>query len=420
MCGEIYNEAAESVKFVDLPDDWVCPVCGAPKTLFEPVEEKVKTATDNFAVPVEGDMAYIQHIATRAQSLIEPAGARESLSPWSEVLLLPGQLAVKPLAEDVAVVTETIIGRNAKKPMKMDTPIIVSHMSYGALTGETKVAIARGAKAAGVAVSSGEGGLYEPELDAAGLYIFEIAPHKYSLTDQNLQRVDAVEIKIGQSAKPGLGGHLTAAKVTAEIAAVRGVTAGQEVISPPAFDEINSPDDLKSMVDDLRQRSGGRPIGVKLAASNIEADLEWVKIARPDFVTIDGRGGGTGAAPRILRDATGVPTLFALHRARKFLDENKLDISLIITGGLRTAADFAKCLALGADAIAVATSILTALAASGDLPAEQKVENYLRVSTEEIKMFAKACGLTNARDLSLANLATVSHDVATYTDIKHV
>jgi glutamate synthase domain-containing protein 2/rubredoxin len=419
MCGELYDEAA-GVKFAELPETWVCPVCGAPKSLFEPVEEEVAAGSGSFAVPVESDMAYIQHIAATGEMLVEPSGTQKAVADWDEVLLLAAQLSSKPLADDINVVTKTVIGKNAKHPLTLDAPILVAHMSYGALSGDNKTAIARGAASVGVATSSGEGGIYEPEFAAAGKYIFEYVPHKYSVTDDNLQKVDAIEIKIGQSAKPGLGGHLPGSKVTAEIAAMRGVAEGKDVVSPPAFEELNYPEDLKNLVEELRQRSNGRPIGVKLAANSLEADLEWIKFAKPDFLTIDGRGGGTGAAPKILKDAAGVPTLYAISRTRKFLDENKLDIDLIATGGLRTSADFAKCLALGADAVAVATAVLTALAAAGDLSADKKVENYLKVSIAELKMFTRATGHTNVHELDLANLATVSHEIATYTDIKHV
>jgi glutamate synthase domain-containing protein 2/rubredoxin len=423
MCGEVYDESREELKFIDLPDNWICPVCSAPKSLFEPVEEEVPSQTraaNEFAIPVENDMAYIQNIALSGEMLIEPSGTRKNVTNWDEMLLLSGQLAAKPLEKDIDVDMTTVIGRSAKQPMELSSPIIVSHMSFGALTGDNKVAIARGAAAVGTAVGSGEGGIYEPEFAAAAKYIFEYVPNKYSVTDENLRRVDAIEIKVGQSAKPGLGGHLPSSKVSPEVAKLRGVVEGEDVISPPAFAEINNPEDLKNLISDLRKRSGGRPIGVKLAANNIEADLEWIKLAGPDFVTIDGRGGGTGAAPKVIKDAAGVPTLFALHRTRKFLDANKIEADLIVTGGLRISSDFAKCLALGADAVAVATAVLTAVAANGDLSSEQKVENYLDTSAEELKMFARACGLSSVHGLGLANLATTSYEVATYTDIEHV
>lgn len=425
MCGEIYDEVKEGKKFSDLPDDWVCPVCGAPKSLFKPIEEPASTqsATSNSldSSASEAEMSYIQQIATSGETVIEPAGAQTNLSPWSDVLVLAAQLSRQPLTSSQPVDSEVVIGPNAKKPLTLESPLIVSHMSYGALTGETKVNIAKGAKQAHSAVGSGEGGLYEPEFEANQQVIFEYVPNKYSDSDANLQKVAAIEIKIGQSAKPGLGGHLPGSKVTPEIAKMRGFPVGEDIISPPAFPDLKTPDDLKSLVDQLRERSGGRPIGVKIAANDIEADLEWIKFAQPDFITIDGRGGGTGAAPKLWKETAGVPTLYALIRARRYLDDNKMPQQLIVTGGLRTSDEIVKCLALGADAVALATGVLTALAAPSDtLAADQKVANYLNVTLSELKTYARACGVTALRDFNLSHLATADYNLAAHTPIRHV
>ena len=425
MCGEIYDEVKEGKKFSDLPDDWVCPICGAPKSLFKPIEESASTqsaTSDSLdSSASEAEMSYIQQIATSGETVIEPAGAQTNLSPWSDILVLAAQLSRQPLTSSQPVNSEVVIGPNAKKPLTLESPLIVSHMSYGALTGETKVNIAKGAKQAHSAVGSGEGGLYEPEFEANQQVIFEYVPNKYSANDANLQKVAAIEIKIGQSAKPGLGGHLPGSKVTPEIAKMRGFPVGEDIISPPAFPDLKTPDDLKSLVDQLRDRSGGRPIGVKIAANDIEADLEWIKFAQPDFITIDGRGGGTGAAPKLWKETAGVPTLYALIRARRYLDDNKMPQQLIVTGGLRTSDEIVKCLALGADAVALATGVLTALAAPSDtLAADQKVANYLNVTLSELKTYARACGVTALRDFNLSHLATADYNLATHTPIRHV
>ena len=144
----------------------------------------------------------------------------------------------------------------------------------------------------------------------------------YSVSEDNLKKVDAIEIKIGQSAKPGLGGHLPGKKVTAEIAGIRGFKEGQDIISPSHFKDIHDKQDLKNRVDWLRETSGGRPIGIKLAAGEIEADLQCAVYAGPDFITIDGRAGATGSAPKFVKASTSIPTLFAIYRARKYLDAN--------------------------------------------------------------------------------------------------
>lgn len=436
MCGEIYDEAKAGVLWVDLPEGWTCPICGAPKSLFEPVEgsddgaatepdavndAKVATGEPAVADPLDA-FSYIQALAETGEIPLGSAGAKSELSPFAEVLMVAGQLASKPLADTMAVKTEVVLGSSAKKPLILKAPILVSHMSYGALTGEVKEAIATGAKAAGVAVESGEGGIYEKERAAAEAFVFEYVPNKYSVTDGNLKNVDAIDIKIGQAAKPGLGGHLPGAKVTAEIAAMRGFPEGEDIISPPAFPEINSAEDLRDLVTELRERSGGRPIGIKIAANDIEGDLGWIKVAEPDYITIDGRGGGTGAAPSLWKETAGVPTLYALVRARKFMDENEMSQELIVTGGLRTAADVAKCLCLGADAVALATGVLTAVAAptSAEISKAEKVQNYLSATIDELKMYARACGLSDLADFGLKNLVTTSDTVCNHTPIRHV
>jgi glutamate synthase domain-containing protein 2 len=258
--------------------------------------------------------------------------------------------------------------------------------------------------------------------------------------------VDAVEIKIGQSAKPGLGGHLPGTKVTDEIAEIRGFPAGEDIISPAHFDDIGSADELRTKVDWLRETSGGKPVGVKLAAGHIEADLAVALAAGPDFVTIDGRAGATGAAPKVVKDATGIPTLFALARARRFLDEHGVgEVSLVITGGLRISSDIAKALAMGADAVALATSALIAagcqqyrICHTGRCPvgittqdpelrarlkvelSAQRLENFLRVTAKELEDFARLAGHDDVHQLGIGDLRTTSSEIARYTTIAHV
>ena len=318
-------------------------------------------------------------------------------------------------------------------------------MSFGALSREVKIALAKGSARVKTAQCSGEGGILVEEKENAYKYIFEYVPNKYSVNDENLKSSDAIEIKIGQSTKPGLGGQLEGVKVTSEIAEVRGKTEGMDIHSPATIPEINSKEDLKNLVSELRERSEGRPIGLKLAAGHIEEDLEYAIYSGADFVTLDGRGGSTGASPKIIKDSTSVPTIYALSRARKYLDENNSDMSLIITGGLRLSSDFAKALAMGADAIAIGTGALIAAACqqykichTGQCPvgvatqdeemrerlevdlAAKRVENYLKVSTEELKTFARITGHDDVHDLNLNDIRTINSEISDYTHIKHV
>lgn len=389
-------------------------------------------------------MEEIHQMAVTGKSLSSAMGTKMPLPSWDDILLLGAQLNPAPLDEGEHVNTMTVIGRNSKKPMVLKSPVYISHMSFGALSKEIKVALAKGSAMAGTAMCSGEGGILPEERGAAYKYIFEYIPNKYSVTDENLRAADAIEIKIGQGTKPGMGGHLPGEKVTEEIAKLRGRKPGEDIQSPSKFKELNSKEDLKEMVDMLRRRSDGRPVGIKIAAGHIERDLEYCVFAGPDFITIDGRGGATGSSPFFLREATTVPTIYALYRARKYLDLVHSDISLVITGGLRVSADIAKALAMGADAVAVASAALMAAACqqyricgSGNCPvgiatqepelrkrlnieqAAKRTANYLDVTLEELKTFARITGHNSVHGLSTDDLVTINREISEFTNIRH-
>ena len=467
VCAYVYDEAVEGVPFDDLPDDWVCPICTADKSLFEeadaddgPPSATHPSSTDSdtsdlasylaewrrSSDPLESNLAMIQEMAITGHSVIEPMRTTKKVISWDEILVLGAQLATLPLNETETVSTRTVIGPNAAHPLLIDTPVYVSHMSYGALSREVKIALARGSAAAGTAMCSGEGGILPESLEAAYRYIFEYVPNRYSVTPENLRAVDAVEIKIGQSAKPGLGGHLPGSKVTDEIAAVRGFPPGDDIISPAHFPDITNADELKAKVDELREATDGKPIGIKLAAGHIEADLEIALASGPDFVTIDGRAGATGAAPKVVKDATAIPTIFALARARAFLDTVGADgVSLVITGGLRSSADIVRALAMGADAVAIASAALIAagcqqyrICHTGKCPvgittqnpelrgrleidlSAKRVENFFNATTHELKDFARLTGHDDIHELSTHDLRTTSSEIAKHTPIAHV
>lgn len=452
VCGYVYEGE-------NPPDE--CPVCHQPASKFKEesdtknvlpeVEDGDKVQTDlsydkNF-YRVDKSCRYMEEIhqmAVTGKTIGSAMGTQMKMPGWDDILILGAQLNPAPLNEDEHVVTTTIIGKNAKKPMILDSPVYISHMSFGALSKEIKIALSKGSAMARTAMCSGEGGILPEERDAAYKYIFEYIPNKYSVTDENLKNADAIEIKIGQGTKPGMGGHLPGDKVTPEIAKLRGKNPGEDVQSPSKFPELNTKEDLKEMVDMLRSRSDGRPIGIKIAAGRIERDLEYCVFAEPDFITIDGRGGATGSSPMFLREATSVPTVYALYRARKYLDKVHSDISLVITGGLRVSANFAKALAMGADAIAVASAPLIAAACqqyricgSGNCPvgiatqdenlrkrlkvdaAAKRVANYLNVSLEELKTFARITGHYSLHDLSTDDLVTINREISEYTNIPH-
>lgn len=467
VCGYVYDEEKEGKPFSELTE---CPVCKQPPERFEPLEqEKPKQATDippepdkkPASINAEGlDLSYpketrktdsdyrymreIHEMAVTGKSAIEAMGTRMKMPGWDDVLVLGAQLNPMPLGEHEEVSLRTVIGKHAQKPMVLDMPVYISHMSFGALSKETKIAMAKGSAAAGTAMCSGEGGILPEEKEAAYKYIFEYVPNLYSVTDENLKTSDAIEIKIGQGTKPGMGGHLPGGKVTPEIAKIRNKPLGEDVISPSKFPGIDNAEDLRKLVAELRTRSEGRPIGIKIAAGRIERDLEFCVYAKPDFITIDGRGGATGASPAIIRDSTSVPTIYALYRARKYLDSVGSDIDLVITGGLRVSSDFAKAIAMGADAVAIASAAMVAAACqqyricgTGMCPvgvatqdenlrarlhidtAAKRIENYLKCSAEELRTFARITGNKDIHGLSVDDLCTISEDISEHTNIAH-
>lgn len=455
ICGHIHNEEATGILLNELNS---CPICKQDISKFVEVEnskssenkeiKNTELAYDkNYAKSDRNirQMDAIHQMAITGESIVAAMYTELPMPNWEDILILGNQLNPQPLEGDVEVNTQTIIGKNAKKPLIIESPIYITHMSFGALSRETKIALAKGSAAIKTAQCSGEGGILVEEMENAYKYIFEYVPNKYSVTDDNLKNADAIEIKIGQSTKPGLGGQLQGEKVTAEIAEVRGKPIGEDIHSPATIPEVKSKEDLKDLVDELRAKSLGRPIGLKFAAGRIEDDLDYALYAEPDYITIDGRGGSTGASPKLIRDSTSVPAIYALSRARKYLDEHESDIDLTITGGLRVSSDFAKALAMGANAIAIGTAAMIAAACqqykicdTGDCPvgvatqdeelrkrlkietAAKRVENYLKVSTEELKTFARITGHDDVHDLNINDLCTINSEISDYTDIKHV
>jgi methylamine---glutamate N-methyltransferase subunit C len=287
---------------------------------------------------------------------------RVELPRWDDIQILTAQLAARPLAEDAEVGTELVIGPRAERPLRLDIPLFVSDMSFGSLSREAKLALARGSAGAGTAICSGEGGMLPEEREANPRYLYELASAKFGYDESLLEKIGALHFKGGQAAKTGTGGHLPGRKVTNEIAKVRGLKPGQDAVSPPAFTDLITPGDFRRFADRVRELTGGIPVGFKLSANHIEADIDFALEAGADYLILDGRGGATGAAPRLFRDHISVPTIPALVRARRHLDEHGAsDVTLIITGGLRLPEDFIKALALGADGIAIANSAIQAV-----------------------------------------------------------
>ncbi len=399
-------------------------------------------------------MYLAHHLAEGAGAFTEAMGSERNepghdtgrkYPSYDDLVFRPAQLATLPTLGDVEVDTSTVLGTASAEPLRLELPVFVSHMSFGALSAEAKEALARGSAAAGTAIASGEGGAHPRERDNAAHYIFEMASGYFGWTEENITAADAIEIKLGQGAKPGLGGTLLGPKVTEEIAAIRGVAPGTDVHSPAHFPDINSVADLTRRVAEIKAMTGGKPVGIKFATGHVEADLAAAVEAGADWVTVDGLGGGTGAAPTHVKDNVGLPSITGLYRARTWLDDHGVgDVQLVATGGFRTPDEMAKALALGADAVALATTSLMAIGCQqyrachrGTCPvgiatqdpmlrgrldidvSARRLANFLTGCTTLMVDFARVVGKTRLVDLDRHDLVTLDQRLADRCDIEY-
>lgn len=369
---------------------------------------------------------------------------RDQLPTWDDIQIITAQLHKPPQLDDEAVSTEVVIGPRAQKPLTLDIPLFVSDMSFGALSEEAKVALAMGAEKAGTGICSGEGGMLPEEQAANSRYFYELASGRFGYDIEKVKRTQAFHFKGGQGAKTGTGGHLPGIKVKGKIAAVRELNEGEPAISPGRFPDWTEVSQIKEFADGVRDATGGIPIGYKLSAQHIEKDIDAALEVGVDYIILDGRGGGTGAAPLIFRDNISVPTIPALARARRHLDQVAPDVTLVITGGLRKPADFVKALALGADAIAVSNAAMQAIGCLGmrachtnNCPvgiatqkdhlrarlivekSAQQLANFFEASTELMQVMARACGHTHLSQFSIDDLVTWKRDMSDLTGVAY-
>ncbi|MUL74766.1 glutamate synthase-related protein [Mycolicibacterium sp. CBMA 226] len=363
---------------------------------------------------------------------------RDLLPSWESIQLITAQLARLPLLDGEPVNTQTVIGPAARRPLVLDIPLFVSDMSFGALSQEAKTALAAGAELAGTGICSGEGGMLPEEQQQNSRYFYELASGRFGWSLDRVRHVQAFHFKGGQGAKTGTGGHLPGNKVTGRIAEVRGLAPGTPAVSPARFPDWTSLQPFEELAAQVREESGGIPVGYKMSAQHIERDIDAALQIGVDYIILDGRGGGTGAAPTIFRDNISVPTIPALARARRHLDRVGADqVTLIITGGLRTPADMVKALALGADAIAVSNAALQAIGCVGmracntnscpagiatqdprlrarlPVPAgAHRLNRFLRSTVDLMAVLARACGHRNLADFDIDDLVTFDRDFA--------
>ena len=372
-------------------------------------------------------------------------GARRNVPNMDDLVFMPAQLVRSPLLEDEEVDTTVILGKKAAKPVKLDVPLLIGAMSFGALSKEAKVALAKAMDAVASQANSGEGGMLPEERENTAHYTLQYSTGRFGITEETLKQADMIEIKVGQGAKPGMGGHLLKNKITPEIAKVRNIDPGENAISPARHTDINSKEDLKERVDYLREVTGGVPIGIKLAGGHIEKDIEIALFSGVDVIAVDGMEGGTGAAPLIAREHAALPLLSVLSRAATYIEESgkKDEVTLIAAGGLRSPADFAKAFALGAEAVYISSSAQMAMGCircrschTGKCPvgicsqegkvkldvevAKEAVVNFIKGSVDEIEILCRLTGRSSIHDLSRDDLASLTPDAARIAKVEMI
>lgn len=413
---------------------------------------KPDAAPEASPTPEEPTVAYIHQLAREGLSKLGHHGPmtsmgvpRNQLPQWDDLQIMVAQMATKPLMEDQLVGTELVIGPEAKKPLSLKIPLFVSDMSFGALSEEAKIALARGAELSGTGICSGEGGMLPEEQAENSRYFYELASAQFGYRETLLKNVQAFHFKGGQGAKTGTGGHLPGNKNVGKISEVRNIPEGKAAVSPPTFANLSSVADFRKFADRVREISGGIPIGFKLSANHIEADIQFALDASADYIILDGRGGGTGAAPELFRDHISIPTIPALARARRYLDAQGASgrVTLITTGGLRVPPDFVKAMALGADGIALSNSPMQAIGCvaarmcntnlcpagiatqNKDLRQRLNVEksaaqldNFFNASIELMSVMARACGHNHLNQFNAHDLTSWKKDMAELSGVR--
>ncbi|MEM7156890.1 MAG: glutamate synthase-related protein [Myxococcota bacterium] len=407
---------------------------------------------DHHGTPEEPYTKHIQELARHGLTRLGHHGPVSAmgmpltdLPRWDDIQVITAQLARRPLLDDDAVGTDVVIGPRANKPLHLKIPLFVSDMSFGALSEEAKVALSVGADQAGTGICSGEGGMLPEEQDANSRYLYELASGRFGWSIDKVKRCQAFHFKAGQGAKTGTGGHLPGTKVIGKIAQVRGLKEGEPAISPATFPDLNGVADYRRVAAEVREATEGIPIGFKMSAQHIEDDIDFALDVGVDYIILDGRGGATGAAPNIFKHNISVPTIAALARARRHLDRRGCsDVSLVITGGLRTESDFAKAMALGATAVAISNSALQAIGCLGmrachtnNCPvgiatqqehlrarldvqrSAQQLTNYLEATVDLMKILARACGHDHLRGMCPDDLTSWKRDVAELAGIAY-
>ncbi|MEW6263993.1 MAG: FMN-binding glutamate synthase family protein [Thermodesulfobacteriota bacterium] len=410
-------------------------------------EKKAKAKDVQRGVWNAETIAEVKHKAETGRHRIRGCGATRRFPNFDDLLILPSQLsrlAVDTYREPCR--TRTVLGaRYAKKPLIVETPILISGMSYGALSKEAKTALAKATRIVGTSINNGEGGLLPEERANSYKQVVQILPSRFGFSLKSIEAADALEIICGIGAKPGLSGHLMGSKISKEVAAFRRIPEGIDLHSHPRHGDIFGADDMVLKVQELRDVTDHEvPIFVKIAAGRVKEDVKIAVKTGVDGIVVDGAEGGTGAAPVMASMHLGIPTLPALIQAVRALEEMgvKDEVSLIVSGGIKDGADVAKALALGADAVAIATGAMVAMGCVVCLKchegkcafgigtqdpelrkrldidqAAQRVANYIQGLTYEAVLLAKAAGKSALANLEREDIRSLTLEACAITGI---
>jgi len=414
-----------------------------------PSTEPIKSAT--FTDPINAE---IRRAAATGIYDIRGGGAKRKLPHFDDLLFLGASISRYPLEgyREKCATNVTLGTRFAKTPIELDIPITIAGMSFGALSGAAKEALGRGATMAGTSTTTGDGGMTEEERGHSKLLVYQYLPSRYGMNPDDLRRADAIEVVVGQGAKPGGGGMLLGQKISDRVAGMRDLPAGIDQRSACRHPDWTGPDDLEIKILEIREITNWeKPIYVKIGGARPYFDTTLAVKAGADVVVIDGMQGGTAATQDVFIEHVGQPTLACIRPAVKALQDLDMhrEVQLIVSGGIRTGADVAKALALGADAVSIGSAALIALGDNNPVWEEEynklgttagayddwhegrdpagittqdpelmsrldpiaggrRLRNYLKVMTLEAQTIARSCGKSHVNNLEPEDLCALT------------
>ncbi len=403
-------------------------------------------------------MAEIRRAAETGIYDIRGFGAKRKVPHFDDLLFLGASMSRYPLEgyREKCNTSVTLGTRFAKKPIELDIPVTIAGMSFGALSANAKEALGRGASEVGTSTTTGDGGMTPEERGQSSKLVYQYLPSRYGMNPDDLRKADAIEVVLGQGAKPGGGGMLLGQKITDRIAQMRTLPKGVDQRSACRHPDWTGPDDLAIKIQELREITDWQvPIYIKVGATRTYYDVKLAVKAGADVIVVDGMQGGTAATQEVFIEHVGIPTMAAIPQAVQALQEMGMHrkVQLIVSGGIRNGADVAKCMALGADAVSIGTAALIALgdndpkwdaeyrqigSAAGfyddyqegkdpagistqdpelskrldPVAAGHRLANYLRVLTMEAQTLARACGKNDLRNLEPEDLVALTLESA--------